>query len=234
LSIEREVLISVLKLAVEGPVSYELINKDANVPTATVQKLLQRLQGEGLLYVRGWFVDVDSAQRLKLAIRAIQLGADMERVSRHLRWNEFENFAAISLEQDSYAVTRNLRFKQGGRRWEIDVIGSKRPLMVCIDCKHWSRGLSQAPLRKIVDEQVERTSALARTLPLLVEKLEVAHWEEVKLVPVVLTMATAGLKFHENVPIVPVLQFQNFLTQLPAHVDSLLSIQASTKFNAAT
>ncbi len=226
MSIEMELVLSVLKLTANGAVSYELINKDANLPSATVQKLLGKLQNEGLVYCQHRLVEVDTAQRLKLAMHALQLGADLERVSTLLRWQEFEAIAAIGLEQNGYSIARNLRFKHGGRRWEVDVVGSRKPLAVCVDCKHWRHGLHLSALRKIVKEQMERTSALAQALPNLVYKTECASWSHAKLIPVVLSLTTGNCKFLDNVPIVPVLQVQDFLNQLPAYTDSLFFVRA--------
>jgi len=225
LSVEMELLLSILKLTASGAVSYELVNKDANIPSATARKLLGKLQNEGLVYCRLRFIEVDTARRLELAVRAVRLGADLERVSTFLSWREFEAVAAMGLEQNGHSVARNLRFKHGGRRWEVDIVGSRKPLAVCVDCKHWRHGLHLSKLRKIVEEQVDRTSALAQALPNLVNKTECASWNHAKLVPVVLSLTTGNPKFLDNVPIVPVLQVQDFLNQLPACADSLFFVR---------
>lgn len=229
MSIEREVLISILKLTARGPVSYESINKDANVPLSVVQKLLQKLKKEGIVYVDTHFIAADSGQRLKLAVYAMRSGADLERVSDFLGWKEFEDLATIALIQNGYAVNKNLRFKYGSRRWEIDVVGSRKPLIVCIDCKHWTRGLTQASLKRIVKEQVERTSALAKCLSSFMGKIEGASWNTVKLIPAILTLTTARFIFYENVPIVPVLKLRDFMDQLPIYADSLFLIRGSAE-----
>lgn len=235
MGIERETLISLLKLTAEKPVSYKQLNKDANAPSTTIRKLLQRLQNQGLVYVRGPLVEVDSVQRVRLAVHALGLGADIERVSRFLKWKEFEDITAVAMEKNGYIVRRNLHFKYGQRRWEIDVIGSRKPMMICVDCKHWSRAPSGGALGRIVNEQVERTSALAKAMPIPADKLEGSSWSKAKLFPAVLTIGATSLRFHRNVPIVPVLQLQDFLDQMPAYADSLFSVQASiNKLNTAT
>ncbi len=226
MNIEMELVLSVLKLTAAGPVSNELINKDANLASATAQRLLRKLQNEGLVYHQHRLVEADTAQRLKLAVHAIQLGADLERVSTLLRWQEFEAIAAVGLEQNGYGIARNLRFKHAKRRCEIDIVGSRKPLALCVDCKHWRRGLHPSTLKKIVKEQIERTSALAQVLPSLVGKTECASWSHAKLVPMVLSLMTGRVKFLDNVPIVPVLQMQDFLNQLPAYADSLFFVRA--------
>jgi Holliday junction resolvase-like predicted endonuclease len=189
-----------------------------------------------MIYLRKNVVEANSLQRLKLAVQAIQLGADVERVSSFLQWKEFENITAVAFERNSYSVKKNLRFKHAGRRWEIDIVGCKRPVAICVDCKHWHHGMYPSALKKIVEEQVKRTFALAESLPELTDKVECALWDRVKLVPAVLSLVKSRFKFYDNVPIVPVLQLQDFLSQLPAYADSLkhFSKRLANQFNGCS
>lgn len=221
MNVERDLIITVLKLTKSGLVSHKLINKNANMPSENAEKLLRKLQDDGLIYLKKDFVEADSLQRFKLTAKAVNLGADLEHVSSFLQWQEFENIAAVALTWNNYAIVKNLRFKHAGRRWEIDIVGCKKPIAVCIDCKHWHYGMYPSKLKNIVEEQVERTLALTESLAGLSGKIECASWENAKLVPAVLSLVTSRFKFYNNVPIVPVLQLQDFLSQLPAYADSL-------------
>jgi len=224
LSIERNMIISVLKLTKEGVVSAELVKKDARMPSQIAEKLLRKLQNDGLIYLRKGVVEADSLQRLKLAVYAMQLGADIESISSFLQWKEFEDMAAVAFERNGYRVYKNVRFKCAGRGWEIDIIGCKKPIVVCLDCKHWHHGMYPSALKKIVEEQVERTFALSNSLPSPSIKIECALWDSLKLIPAVLSLVVGKFKFYDEVPIVPVLQLQDFLSQLPAYVSSLKHI----------
>ncbi|MCW3993065.1 MAG: restriction endonuclease [Candidatus Bathyarchaeota archaeon] len=221
MNIERELIISILKVTKNGSSTIEVLIKEAKIASSIAKDLAKKLQNDGLLYLRNKLVEVDSLKRLKLAVHAIELGADVERVSGFLDWKEFENIAAIAFERNDYSVKRNLRFKHAGRRWEIDIIACKKPIVACVDCKHWHHGMYPSAIRRIVEEQVERTSALAESLPKLTEKIECTSWSRVKLVPAILSLTTVRSKFYNKVPIVPVLQLQDFISQLPAYVDSL-------------
>lgn len=221
MNIERELIISILKLTKNGAAAIEVVIKDAKIASAITEDLVRKLQKDGLLYLQNKLVEVDSLKRLKLAVHAIELGADVERVSGFLDWKEFENIAAIAFEQNGYRVKRNLRFKHAGRRWEIDVVGCKKPIIACVDCKHWHHGMYPSAIRRVVEEQVERTCALAESLPKLTEKIGCASWNRVKLVPAILSLITVRSKFYDKVPIVPVLQLQDFISQLPAYANSL-------------
>mgnify|MGYP001037251724 CR=1 FL=1 len=221
MDVERNLIIAILKLTKVGPVSHELTNKETTVASEIAQKLLRKLQSDGLIYVKKGAVEADSLQRLKLAIKAVNLGADLERVGGFLCWQEFENMAAFALAQKDYTIEKNLRFKHAGRRWEIDIVGCRKPIAVCIDCKHWHHGMYSSVLKKIVEEQIERTCALAEFLPSLSGKVACACWNKVKLVPAILLLVAGRFKFYDNVPLIPVLQLQDFLNHLPAYADSL-------------
>jgi Holliday junction resolvase-like predicted endonuclease len=219
--VERNLIISLLELTKEGPVSHQLINKHAKISSGMSRKLLKKLQDERLVYVRRTTVEADSLSRLKLAIRAITLGADIERVSGLLHWREFEDIAAVALERNDYKVKKNLRFKHAGRKWEIDIVGCKKPIAVCVDCKHWHRKMRPSALKNIANAQAERTRALGELLPDPSCKIECSSWDEIKLVPTILLLIPGGSKFYDDVPVVPVLQLQDFIGQLPGHINSL-------------
>ena len=219
--IERDLLISLLKLTKDRPVLIECVNQDARIASDIVRKLLEKLQNEDMIYLKDDIVEVNSGNRLRLAAKAASLGADVERISAFLRWQEFEDIAAIALERNGYVVAKNVRFKHARRRWEIDIVGCRKPLVLCVDCKHWQRGVKPSALRKIVEAQVERAQALADALPSAALKAECVKWNKAKFVPVILSLIPSSLKFFDNVPVVPVLQLQDFLIQLPAYVESL-------------
>ena len=219
--IERNLLISLLKLTKNGSVLIKDVNKNSKIASDIVRKMLKKLQTKGVLYLQGDFVEVNSDGRLRLAVEAASLGADIEHISGFLRWQEFEDIAALALERNGYVVTKNLRFKHVGRRYEIDVVGCRQPLVLCVDCKRWKRELRPSMLRRIVEAQVKRTRALADTLPNALLKVECVKWDSAKFLPVILSLIPSSFKFCNEVPVVPVLQLQDFLIQLPAQVESL-------------
>ena len=161
MSVERNLVISLLKLTKEGPVLIENVNKEARIPSAVAWELLEKLQNEDLIYLKPNGVEVDSNCRLKLAVKAASLGADVERISDLLCWQEFEEIAALALKNNGYTVKNNVRFKHEGKRWEIDVVGCKKPLVVCIDCKHWQRAIASSALRRIVDLQTTKNQGIS-------------------------------------------------------------------------
>ena len=224
MNIESDLLILLLKLTKDGPVSQEVIKKESRLPTSLVTKLLRRLQSDGLVYHHGDVVEASSVQRLRLAVCALKSGGDLERICGFLQWKEFEGVAALAFESNGYTVVRNLHFKHGGHRWEIDIIACKSSLIVCLDCKHWHHGLQGGTAKKIAEEQTERTRAFATSLPNPTVKLECLSRRSAKFVPAVLSLTFDKFKFYNGVPVVPVLQLQDFLNQLPTYADSLLCL----------
>ncbi len=225
LIIERNLLISLLKLTKNGSVLIEDVKIDSRLSSDVMAGLLEKLQTQDLLKVNRSTLEVNSENRLKIAVKAVFLGADIEAISSFLGWQEFESIAATALENNGFAVWQNLRFKHAARKWEIDAVGCRRPLVICLDCKDWHHGLSASAIIRIVESQVERARALAEVLPNVSIGIECAKWSKAKFVPAILALLPTKFKFYDGVPIVPVLQLQDFLNYLPLELESLKYFQ---------
>lgn len=233
-NIERQMVISILKLTQQGPVSYELIKKGANVHSQIAEELLGKMQSSSLVDLRqNGLVEVDNVKRLRLAIYALHMGADAELLTSLLRWNEFEDFAALVLEQNGWVVMKNVRFKEGGRQWQIDVVGYRKPVVVCVDCKHWHRRICTSALSKIAASQAQRVGALANSMPNHAVRIDFSTSRILELIPAVLSLRENDLRYCEGVPIVPVLRLQDFLDQLPMYKDNVrhFSRKLATSFD---
>jgi hypothetical protein len=217
---EKDVLMSLLKLTHNGQVRKESIASDGRVLSAVTVSALRKFSQENLFREHEGLIYVTPNQRVAIAIRAIQFGADFERVCRSLSWSEFENIAAEAFVANDYRVARNFRFRQASRRWEIDILCFKKPLIICIDCKHWKRWGRSATI-KSVTFQVERTEALADALHTYLEKAGIKEWETAILVPTILSLMIGPDKFYDHVPIVPIFQLQGFINELPSEIHSL-------------
>jgi Holliday junction resolvase-like predicted endonuclease len=222
-----DILISILKHANNESVTEEVIANDVNVPVAVTIKLLKGFHEFGLIECGEGVIEVSPNQRVKLAIHAINIGTDIERVCKVLEWIEFENFAASAFEANNFAVKRRFRFKKAGRRWEIDVLAYSKPYVVCVDCKRWRRGWGKSVITKIVEAQTLRTKVLAEVLPHLQRRIQLNEWTQATLVPVIISLFSGPAKFFKNVPVVPILQLQNFLDELPGHITGLTHFHAT-------
>jgi len=227
MTLERDILISILKLTKSGPIAEEIVARDANVPVQVTHELLKKFRDAELFKWENKAIEASSNQRAKIAIHAIKSGADFERVCRVLEWIEFENLAATAFEANNFDVRRRFRFKWAQRRWEIDVLGCRKPLIACVDCKHWTHGWRRSAIRKAAEAQALRTKVLAEALSSLQKEINLVQWRQATLIPVVLSLVPGPLKFYKKVPIVPILQIQNFLNELLTHITALAHFRAN-------
>jgi len=218
LRIEREILISILKLTREGPANIELIAKNSRMPSSVVEEYIEKFSNSNLIERKGTLVKVNPFQRLKIAIKATSFGADIEKVCRNLSWKEFEDVAVIAFQTNGYSTVEHFRFRHENRMWEIDVLAIKGRIVACVDCKRWMKRLTASTMSRVVKAQIERVKALSTVIPRVRETLVFLAEGRILLLPVILSLVPASSKFYNGVPIVPILQLQNFLDELPAYV----------------
>jgi Holliday junction resolvase-like predicted endonuclease len=221
MSIEKAVLMSLLKLTQSGPVRRDAIAKHAKVPVQAAQQTLKKLSLGHFFCEHEGIIDVSPDQRVRMAVHALELAADSEQACRLLSWKEFENIVAEALEVNAYKALRNFHFSQASKRWEIDVIGLKKPLILCIDCKHWKHGWRTSAIRKAVQAQICRTEAFSKELTNYSQKLGLEEWEDSILIPIVMSLTPGTSKFFDDVPVVSALKFQDFINELPAEAHLL-------------
>lgn len=221
MSLEAKLLTSLLKMTKANSVLIEDVKIDSRLPIEYCSSLLKKLQQEDIINIIDNQIEVDTTNRLKIAVKAISLGADIQDISNQLDWHEFEEITAIALKNNGYSVHNNLRFKKIDHRFEIDVVATKKPIVLCVDCKHWKRAITPSTLKRIVEEQTLRTKALADSLPNKKLALPCTQWEKAMFIPAILSLIPNAFKFYYEVPIVPVLQIQDFISQLPLNMDSV-------------
>lgn len=222
MTVERKILIAVLKLTKKGPIEYSLVGRDARIPTQTAETLLKKLVDTALVKWKGKVLEASPGQRVRIAVQAIELGADFERVCRLLEWKEFESITTKAFELYNYRVKKNFRFKgKNGKRWEIDLVACKQPIIASVDCKHWQHGWTKAPVIKTVEQHVERTKAFTDTLANSYVAIGLGNWDYATVIPIVLSLLPSPFKFHHKTPIVSALRLQSFLNELPVHINLL-------------
>ena len=229
MSFERNMLISVLKLTKNGLALIKDVNTEARLPQTVCINLLQKLQNENILKLKNDTIEIENQGRIKLAIKAATTGADIQHISTLMDWQEFEQIAAVALKYNGYNVHNNIRFKHENKRYEIDVIGCRKPLVICIDCKHWAHTITPSTLRKIAEQQTQRTKNLSDTLPNTKLNLECTQWDTAKFAPAVISLMPSTNKFHNQVPIVPILSIQDFINQLPFQIENIQTYQKNFK-----
>jgi len=81
--------------------------------------------------------------------------------------------------------------------------------------------LTASTMSKVAEAQIERVKALSR----IIDKSTFPVEGRIFLIPMILSLIPASSKFCNGVPIVPILQLQNFLDELPAHIHLLNFIE---------
>lgn len=188
---------------------------------SVVEDSLLKLQKAGAVDLAGEEIHITPEQRLRIAELAITRGADPERVARELRWQEFEGLAGQVLSRKGYATSNHFVFKHSGHKYEIDVLGAKEPLVLCVDCKHWHHGWAPRKIMTAARNQLLRVQSLSEVFTTHRRKLHVTGWRSVRLLPIVLTLADLSSKLIDGVPIVSVLRLRDFLCQINPWVETL-------------
>ena len=154
-----------------------------------------------------------------LALRAVELGADPEEVSKFLSWTDFEVLVTRYLSKSGFTVFRGVRFTK--RRFEIDVLGIDEVSRIClvIDCKHWKPGYKKTgKLRVVAQEHRAKIEELARECSFIMPKYPVLARAEY-LVPVIVTLTHVLKGVINGAVIVPILLFRDFIANLTYYVD---------------
>ena len=220
--VKREILIALLDLTRGEPVAKGNLRASVRVTGEVLDQFLDQLSFDGLITQRSGLLEASQKQRLDMAVRAIQLGADFERVCRALGWLEFEEMVSYVFEENGYKVIRRFRFKAEERRWEIDVLAIRHPLLICGECKHWAKGLGNAAAKKIVETHLEKTRVFSESIVKIAGEIGLRSWRRATIIPVALSLMPAPMRLYMQVPVVHVLELPSFLSELGGHLDRLI------------
>lgn len=225
-TVKRDILHSILKLTMNGTVQSNSISSDTGIPNQTVNKILKKFYDQGLIQTFDSGIEALQSQRVNIAIRTIELGADFEKVCRYLKWVEFENITAETFEIYDYCIKKRVHLNWLNRRLEIDIIAYKNPIIICADCKHWLGGWHRSAIAETSRLQLERVKILSKALPSFREKMKLTSWRITKLFPIVISLVQGSIKFYKKIPIVPILQLQNFIEEFEGQNDSMMYLTA--------
>ena len=216
-------LIALLEQTRKGSTDYDNLKDAVRITEEAFTLFLDHLEKGGLIKAYEELIETSLDQRLKLAVRAVRAGADLERVSKALGWLEFEEMVAFTFEQNGYGVECRFRFKADGRRWEIDVLATRNPLVICAECKHWQKGLGNTTARRIVEAHLEKVKLLSENSLVLVEKGLLNRWKQATFVPITLSLQPARKKIYRRIPVVSVFELPRFLDEFRGQMDWLIN-----------
>ena len=220
---QRDILIALLENTRKKPVDSSTLRETVRVTDEAYNTYIANLASNGLIEEESGDITASLNQRLELAIKAVQAGGDLERVSRALGWLEFEEIVARIFEENGYDVKRRFRFQADGRRWEIDILATRRPLIVCAECKHWAKGLGNATARRIAETHLEKVETLSRSTGGLRERMGIESWKQATMIPMTLSLQPARERIYRRIPVVSVYGLPSFLSEFEAQMDWLAS-----------
>jgi len=180
------------------------------LPIVGLDDALITLGGNGLLTFSDGALTMNGRQRITLAEEMIHSGMDAKKVSRLLRWQEFEDFADSILSENGFSTRKHLIFKSRAGRREIDILAWNDTFTLAVDCKHWLRGLSPGRTKEAARAQVERAMALAKR-PELLHRLKVHDLDGRTIIPVILSLGELPERLIDGVPIVCVSKLLSFI-----------------------
>ena len=181
---------------------------------------------------RGNYIDYIIIEKLPFIIRSLKyLQLDITLLSNLLDYDGFEALVKLILSESNYFTTKNYRFtdktnfksKTKQSKYEIDVIGIHRDIILLIDCKQWKRKDSYSAINKAANLQYMRALALKKNHELFSGLLEtligIKKVQKLKppflLIPLMVTLESNWIKINDNsVPIVSIYQLNSFLEEL--------------------
>ena len=177
----------------------------------TTEELLKYLLKLGIGSLSSDSVSFSEKDKLDIILLVMEHGCNPERLSKKLRWNDFELFTSLLIKSVGYTLERNIVFNNP--RIQIDVIGIYQKTALLIDCKHWM---------KIYDFNVSRFSInqIRRARIFLAKRKDVEA-----AIPVIVTLNDCECNFFEKVPIVSISRFNHFLQNFPFYLDKIQLIQ---------
>ena len=146
-------------------------------------------------------------------------GKQIEDIIQEIDWKEFEELISNILKKHDFDVHNNFRFKTN-RRFEIDILAVRNKISLLIDCKQWGRGrYKKTGLKYSVEEQKERAKQLKKFLknnPIAQAELNIK--KTTKFIPLLVTWFEEELLKHENIFIIPVWKFNEFLLNISEYI----------------
>jgi hypothetical protein len=168
---------------------------------------------------------LDRSARVALAMHAISLGAEPERVVNLLSWKDFEGLVAGILGENDYRCVESFRRRGTStiQGMEIDVIGVRGQRMVAVDAKMWGvRAGKSSALRSAAERQRERTARLCSEIECLAEKFGGLPRGTYTLMPILVTWLVEEVILNEGVPIVPVFKLNSFILEISNYEDMMV------------
>ncbi len=198
----------------EGGISFDELALATGLGKKTTLELANFLTKREIGTINSGSIEFESLDKMRVAMLAIHMGADIENLARVLNWRDFEMLATNILDASGYVGYHGLRLKDP--RAEIDVAGIRDQMALLIDCKHW-KYTSPSELKKFALMQIDRAEAFVRT-----NKAKVRF-----AVPAILTLHLESITFADDVPVIPIIKFRSFLNEINGYLNEIRKVALS-------
>jgi hypothetical protein len=219
---KRKLLQQILEGTKECFIDLSKIEIDIKITKEAFNYTIDELYNDGLIDINNNKLSASLDQRLKLAVMAIKLGADFEKVSKALGWLEFEELVAHIFRENGYNTRNRFRFKANKRRWEIDVLATSYPYIICAECKHYTTSMGNRTTRNIIELHIEKIQIFYKQIDDLAKKIGVDDWKNAILVPITLTLSPTKMNIYRRMPSVSVFMLPNFLSEFQGYLERMI------------
>jgi hypothetical protein len=203
----------ILDSILKGTNDLDSLSKIYGVNKNTLIHILGELEGISIVDEKVYVTN-----KISLTISALTKGVSPKLLSKYLTWSEFESEVSRILSNNGYAVFHNIFFR-AKRKWQIDVVGFTHNKIVVIDCKHWKK-TSSSQLREVSQKHYERTISLIKSIKLAELALK-TDFAEGPVIPVIVTFISRYKGLMNNVFIVPIQFFNDFLKEIDMIIDEI-------------
>jgi len=224
-ALHRAFLTRLLAVTKGESLTVEALRGSMRITSEAFNALLDTYGEEGLITLRDGSIELTLEQRLDLSMKAIELGADFEAVSRGLGWLEFEEVSAKVFEANGFRVKRRFRFTAEGRRWEIDLLAARAPYLICAECKHWGRSIGNSTARGITETHLTKVEIFSKHSEELRDRIGVDAWSMATIIPMVLTLSSTPMEIYRRVPSVSVLSLPRFIDEFDGQLERLANFR---------
>ncbi|ABL77891.1 NERD domain-containing protein [Thermofilum pendens] len=145
-------------------------------------------------------------------VKAWLHGYDVVSLALSSGWSSFEELCCYLAESFGLRTKRNLRFKNLGRRFEVDLIAASDNLVLVVDCKRWRRA-PPSSLKKAAKAHLERCLALADKMKSGAD-IGIRLGKQAKLYPLIVNLYDVGPLVEEGVLILGLKEFKEILQSL--------------------
>ena len=221
----KHLLLDLLQLSkANEEIALESIAERNNLSLGQTYQLISALneETEAKLEFNTTSVRIPKKFKAPLIIKAIETGIDIDQIIEVLHWRDFESFCLTVFEYHEFQNLQNFHFTQNRKRYEIDVVTIKEPLIFAIDAKKWKTGHAGA-LKTVVENHSNRIKAFSQYLanPLNRQKFQLKNSPAIRIIPLIITSKMYEIQIFQGMPIIPFFKLNGFITDIHSFLGSL-------------